>query len=63
MLSQNLVQVYANDDGDAVLVIGRFESVGNPVQLESIVIPFEDLESVGAALKRVYNQIDIDCDI
>jgi hypothetical protein len=60
MLSQNLVQVYPNDDGDVVIVIGEFKSADKAVELESIVIPADDLSSVFIALKRIYDEFDAD---
>jgi hypothetical protein len=58
MLSQNLVQVYPNDGGDIVIVIGEFKSADKNVELESIVIPADDVSSVFLALKRIYDEFD-----
>lgn len=53
MLSQDIIQVYANEDGDAVVVVGAFEGVENPVSLNHIIIPMREARSVAYALSKL----------
>ena len=56
MLSQDVIQVYTNCDGDAVVVVGLFEMVGKPVRLEHITIPFSEIKPVAKALNKIAKQ-------
>ena len=53
MLHQDIIQVYSNDDGDAVVVVGIFDQVGKTVSPESIVIPLCEIRSVAFALNKI----------
>lgn len=53
MLHQNIIQVYSNYDGDAVVVVGIFDQVGKNVSPESIVIPFGEIRAVAFALNKI----------
>lgn len=57
MLSQNLVQVYINEEGDAVVVIGVYEGVGKSINPHHIVIPFQELMLVSKALNDIYEEL------
>lgn len=50
MLHQDIIQVYANEDGDAVVVVGIFEDVEKPVNLQHIIIPMHEAKSIAMAL-------------
>lgn len=50
MLSQDIIQVYENEEGDAVVVVGIFEGVGKPVNPQHIVIPICEARSIAKAL-------------
>lgn len=60
MLHQDIIQVYSNDDGDAVIVVGIFEDAGRPVTPEFIVIPFREIRSVAFALNKMADQAEED---
>ena len=50
MLSQDIIQVYANEDGDAVILVGRFIGYGQSVDPEYISIDMADARKVAKAL-------------
>jgi hypothetical protein len=50
MLSQDIIQVYANDDGDAVIVVGRFQGYGISVDPEMICFGMSDARAIAKAL-------------
>ena len=58
MLSQDIIQVYANEDGDAVVVVGRFCGLNNLVEPSYIVIPFGEMRSVATALNRLCDEVE-----
>lgn len=57
MLHQDIVQVYRNDNDDAVVIIGKFDGLGKDVILDSVVIPFSDIKSVAKALDSIAEEI------
>lgn len=60
MLHQDIIQVYPNNDGDAVIVVGIFEEAGKTVTPESIVVPFREIRSVAFALNKMADQAEED---
>jgi hypothetical protein len=58
MLSQDLIQVYSNEEGDAVIVVGVFEGVGKTVKPHHIVIPFGEMRLIATALNNLCDEIE-----
>lgn len=53
MLHQDIIQVYDNEDGDAVIAVGVFKGLDQPVEIQSIVIPYSEISEVSRALSKV----------
>lgn len=57
MLSQDIIQVYRNDNDDVVIIVGKFNGLGSNVVLDSVAIPFADLKSAAKALDMIAEEI------
>ena len=57
MLSQDIIQAYRNDNDEAVIIVGKFNGLGNEVILDSVVIPFSDLKTVAKAIDCIAEEI------
>lgn len=63
MLVQDLIHVYTNKDGDAVIAIGILDDVSEQVELEKIVIPYDDIMAVSNALRSIHLRDELDSNI
>lgn len=60
MLSQDIIQVYANDDGDAVIIVGRFVGYGQSVDPEIISFSMGDARAIAKALTQLADEAEED---
>lgn len=60
MLSQDIIQVYANEDGDAVIIVGRFVGYGQSVDPEIITFSMTDARTIANALYQLAGEAEED---
>jgi hypothetical protein len=58
MLSQDIIQVYANEEGDAVIVVGRFQGYGISVDPEIVCFDMADARAIARALMSLAEAAD-----
>jgi hypothetical protein len=56
MLFQNLVQVYSNSDGDAVIVYGKLDDLSKPITPEIIIFDISEARAIGEALIKLADE-------
>lgn len=60
MLSQDIIQVYANEEGDAVIIVGRFVGYGQSVDPEIITFSMADARAIANALHQLADAAEED---
>lgn len=56
MLFQNLVQVYSNSDGDAVIVYGKLHDLAKPIDPEIMILDISEARAIGEALIKLADE-------
>lgn len=56
MLFQNLVQVYSNSDGDAVIVYAKLDDLSKPVNPEILILDISEAKAIGEALIKLADE-------